>query len=56
MIVLVTAFVGIAIGVTTALRRGGKPLDALHYAAGYGIAFTLLGFLIAIIVHRNFLG
>jgi len=55
MITIIAAISGMAIGAMTALRRGGKTMDALQYGAGYGIAFTLLGMLITIIVDRNFL-
>lgn len=56
MITIIAALFGIAIGAITALRRGGKTLDALQYGAGFGIAFILLGMLLTIIVDRNFLG
>jgi len=56
MITILFALSGMAVGAVTALRRGGKTLDTLHYGAGYGIAFTLLGMLVTIIVDRNFLG
>ena len=56
MITIIAGLCGIAIGATTALRRGGKRLDALQYGAGFGIAFLLLGMLVTIIVDRNFLG
>ena len=52
MIILAAAILGIGIGALTARRRGGKPLDMLQYAVGYGIAFTLLGFVLAIIIDR----
>lgn len=55
MITIVAALVGIVLGAFTALRRGGKAMDALQYAAGYGIAFTLLGMLLTIIVDRTLL-
>ena len=56
MITIIAAIAGMAIGATTALRRGGKWLDALQYGAGFGIAFTLLGLLATIIIDRNVLG
>lgn len=55
MITIIAAIVGIALGAVTALRRGGKAMDAVQYGAGYGIAFTLLGMMVTIIVDRNFL-
>ncbi len=56
MIVIAAAIIGIALGATTALRRGGKWPDALQYAAGYGIAFTLLGLFATIILERSLFG
>ena len=56
MITIIAAIAGMALGATTALRRGGKRLDALQYGAGYGVAFALLGMVITIIIDRNFLG
>ncbi len=51
MIVLFAAILGVVIGARTATRRGGKRLDILQYAAGYGIAFTLLGVFTTFIIH-----
>jgi hypothetical protein len=45
-------FGGAAFGAYTALKRGGRKLDALQYAAGYGIAFGLLGLAISIFLDR----
>ena len=39
---------GAAYGTYTALKRGGRKLDALQYAAGYAIAFGLLGLAISV--------
>ncbi len=55
MITIAAAIAGIVIGTLTALRRGGKRLDAAQYGAGYGIAFALLGMVITIVLDRNFL-
>lgn len=52
MIVIISCLIGIFIGTRTAKSRGGQRLDLLQYAAGYGIAFALLGFLITMIVER----
>lgn len=52
MIVIVAMLAGALIGATTALKRGGKRLDALQYAAGYGIAFALLGLFATIFLER----
>lgn len=43
MIVLIAAAIGIALGVFAAKRRNGNRLDMLQYAAGYGIACTIVG-------------
>jgi len=56
MIVIAGLLIGIAIGATTALRRGGKALDAAQYAAAYGIAFTLLGLFATIVIARSLSG
>lgn len=40
------------IGARTALKRGGRRLDALQYAAGYAIAFTILGVFLTIFIDR----
>ena len=56
MIVIAGLVAGIATGSIIALRRGGKAMDALQYAAGYGIAFTLLGLFITIIIDRSLQG
>jgi Na+-driven multidrug efflux pump len=52
MIVLAGLILGIITGVLTARKHGGKPLDMAQYAAGYGIAFTLIGVFITIIIDR----
>jgi hypothetical protein len=52
VIVIVAMLAGALIGATTALKRGGKRLDALQYAAGYGIAFALLGLFATIFLER----
>ena len=56
MITIIAAIAGMVTGATTALRRGGKWLDALQYGAGFGIAFTVLGMLVTIILDRNLPG
>ena len=44
--------IGAIVGAATALRRGGRKLDALQYAAGFGILFTLIGLFITIFLER----
>ena len=53
MIVLGLMIIGIGLGLRTARKRNGTRLDMAQYAAGYGIAFTLLGVLITIVIERT---
>ena len=39
-------------GARTALKRGGKRLDALQYGAVYAIALGLLGVLVSVVIDR----
>ncbi|MGV6847553.1 MAG: apolipoprotein acyltransferase [Marinibacterium sp.] len=52
MIILASALAGITIGALTAKKRGGATLDMVQYAAGFGIAFTLVGLALTIVIHR----
>ena len=52
MIILASAVLGILMGIRTARARKGTRADIAQYAAGYGIAFTLLGGLISILLER----
>ena len=52
MVVIGGFLFGVILGVTTALRRGGRKLDALQYAAGFGILFTLIGLFLTIFLER----
>ena len=52
MIVLGGMLVGAVLGAVIAKKNGGKVLDMLQYAAGFGIAFSLLGLFITIILNR----
>lgn len=52
MIVIGGFILGAILGATTALRRGGRKLDALQYGAGYAILFTLIGLFATIIIDR----
>ena len=49
---LISMGVGAVLGAVTAIRRGGRKLDALQYAAGFGIAFGLAGLAITILIAR----
>lgn len=52
MIIIGCALIGIGLGLMTARKRNGTRADQAQYAAGYGIAFTLLGLLISIFLER----
>lgn len=52
MIVLAGIVGGAAWGAWLAGRRGGRGLDRLHYAAGFAIAFGLLGFILTVLIER----
>jgi cytochrome c biogenesis protein CcdA len=54
MIVLAFAVVGAILGAITARRRKGVVLDMAQYAAGYGIAFALLGLFASFAIARFF--
>ena len=52
MLVIGGAVLGAVIGAFTAKRRKGSGADIAQYAAGYGIAFALLGVLATVIIQR----
>ena len=52
MIILAFAVLGILLGITTARKRKGNRLDMAQYAAGYAIAFMLLGVVASIVIER----
>lgn len=52
MILLVCAILGIVIGATTARRRKGNRLDMAQYAAGYAIAFMIVGLFLTLFIDR----
>jgi predicted Co/Zn/Cd cation transporter (cation efflux family) len=56
MIVLAGLVLGAVFGAFTAIRRGGRKLDALQYAAGYGIVFALICLFVSIILARIMAG
>ena len=55
MVVLVSAVLGIVLGGYQAKKRGGNRKDIAQYATAYGIAFALVGMVIAIILDRTVL-
>ena len=52
MIVIGGLVFGIILGASIARRRGGRKLDALQYAAAFGILFTLIGLFVTIFLER----
>ena len=52
MIVIVAALIGIVLGAVKAKRRKGTAADMVQYAAGYGIAFTLVAVMVTIAIDR----
>jgi hypothetical protein len=52
MIVIAFAVFGVLLGILTARRNRGNRKDMAQYAAGFGIAFGLLGMIVAIVVER----
>jgi ABC-type Mn2+/Zn2+ transport system permease subunit len=55
-VIVIGGFIlGAVIGALTAKQRGGKPADMAQYAAGFGIAFCLLGLFLTIFLERMLL-
>ena len=52
MIVILSALFGAAFGGRTAAKRKGSRADIAQYAAGYGIAFALLGLILTIVIDK----
>ena len=52
MIVIAGLVLGALIGAMTAKRRKGNLADILQYAAGYGLAFMLIGVIATIAIDR----
>jgi hypothetical protein len=52
MIVISAALIGAVTGWITAARRNGNRMDKAQYAAGFGIAFALVGLVATVVVHR----
>lgn len=51
--IVIAGFLGGAVtGGALALKRGGRWLDAAQYAAGFGIAFALVGMFATILLER----
>jgi len=52
MIVIGAALLGAIIGAMTARKRGGNRLDIAQYAAGYALAFVVVGLIATIVIDR----
>jgi hypothetical protein len=52
MIIIAALIAGVLTGAVLARKRGGTKTDILHYAAVYGIAFTILGLFATLIIGR----
>lgn len=52
MIILAGALGGAAWGAYLAKKREGSKLDMAQYAAGFGIAFSLVGLFVTIFIDR----
>lgn len=55
MIYIILGIVGAVMGGLTARKRGGNRKDIAQYAASYGIAFALLGFVLTVLIDRWFI-
>ena len=55
MIVIAAAVFGALLGGITAARRKGNKKDIAQYAAGYAMAFVILGMITTVVVHRMML-
>jgi len=52
MIYTIAGLLGVILGAWRAKKAGGNRLDMAQYAAGFGIAFVLIGFIITLVIHR----
>lgn len=52
MIYTIFGIIGAVLGGMNARKRGGNRMDIAQYAAGYAIAFALLGLVITVILDR----
>ena len=55
MIIIAGFVLGAAYGARKARKAGGKRLDLLQYGAGFGIAFSLVGLVLTLILDRTVL-
>ena len=52
LVVLGMAILGAILGALTARKRKGSGADMAQYAAGYGLAFALIGLVLSLILVR----
>ncbi|MCA0904903.1 hypothetical protein LCM27_00685 [Ruegeria marisrubri] len=52
LVVLGMAALGATLGALAAKKRSGNRADMAQYAAGYGIAFALVGLVISLVLVR----
>ncbi|SMO37755.1 hypothetical protein [Ruegeria faecimaris] len=52
IVVLGLAVLGALLGALTARKRNGSGADIAQYAAGYGIAFALVGLILSLVLVR----
>ncbi len=52
MIVIASGLLGAVLGAAAARRRKGNKLDIAQYAAGYAIAFMILGLFLTLLIDR----
>ena len=52
MIVIAAALIGAIVGIITAKRRGGNALDVAQYAAGFALAFIVVGLIATVVLDR----
>lgn len=53
MIMIAAALLGAFLGIRNVRKRKGSGWDMAQYAAVYAIAFSLVGLVITLIVHRS---
>lgn len=56
MIVIVLGIAGALLGGFTARKRGGNRKDIAQYAAGYSMAFIIVGMVLTVILDRMLSG
>ncbi|WP_170478012.1 hypothetical protein [Ruegeria arenilitoris] len=52
LVVFGLAVAGALLGVRAARKRNGSGADIAQYAAGYGIAFALIGLVLSLVIAR----